>query len=452
MRVGRWHGWAGIGHDLTYHHGTLDLREMDSCDVRIDTLGVGLIGVHPNTGQPATAPEQEEVIGIVALPPGTASANTVTLGHPYAASANSQGLLHLNGTSFTVNASLTLHGTGKVETVLNGTSAALDLADGAALTATSPGGIDIVFAAPSGSGLYYGLRWAGDHVAELQAMAEGDTPTLTWDATLLDDPVAIFFQDGYTYVGLTVALATLDTFTVADASSGSALATNDPTIAVAIAGTAAEGAAVEGYVINETGIEPADGWAASVTSYTIEAASGSTVTLYGWMKDSIGNVVDKTATIYYNSTAPVVLTGPTITDNGDGTATATWTTDIPAEGSVEYGPVAMSGATPNTAAEGAVGTSHSIVLTGIAAGSNYKIVLVNTEVASAPIYWPRPWPIEGDSNQDCRVNILDLIFIRNKLNLDVATGDNWKGDVNEDGRTNILDLIYVRNKLNTQCP
>jgi len=62
------------------------------------------------------------------------------------------------------------------------------------------------------------------------------------------------------------------------------------------------------------------------------------------------------------------------------------------------------------------------------------------------------WNIPGDTNGDCRVNILDLIFIRNKLNLDAATDDNWKGDVNNDTRINILDLIFVRNKLNTACP
>jgi len=61
------------------------------------------------------------------------------------------------------------------------------------------------------------------------------------------------------------------------------------------------------------------------------------------------------------------------------------------------------------------------------------------------------WNIPGDANDDCRVNILDLIFIRNKLNQPVTTGDNWKADVNEDMRINILDLIYVRSKLNTQC-
>jgi len=70
-----------------------------------------------------------------------------------------------------------------------------------------------------------------------------------------------------------------------------------------------------------------------------------------------------------------------------------------------------------------------------------------------PVYMHVRWrPIPGDANFDCRVNILDLIFIRNKLNQDVATGDNWKGDVNGDSRINILDLIFVRNKLNTSCP
>ncbi|HUU82808.1 MAG TPA: dockerin type I repeat-containing protein, partial [Phycisphaerae bacterium] len=106
---------------------------------------------------------------------------------------------------------------------------------------------------------------------------------------------------------------------------------------------------------------------------------------------------------------------------------------------------------PNTVSENALATEHSATF-NIAAGTNYKLVLVNTEVASPAIYWPSPWPILGDTNGDCRVNILDLIFIRNKLNQPVGTGDNWKADVNEDTKINILDLIFVRNKLNTQCP
>ncbi|HUW35218.1 MAG TPA: dockerin type I domain-containing protein, partial [Planctomycetota bacterium] len=198
------------------------------------------------------------------------------------------------------------------------------------------------------------------------------------------------------------------------------------------------------------GVEPTDGWQASLASYTIQAASGSSVTLYAFAKDTAGNVGSASTAIYFNTAAPAV-SNVVVTDNGDGTATVTWDTDILAEGSAKYGPVSLSGATPSTAAEAALATSHSVAI-NIATGTNYKLLLVNNEVTYGPIYWPSPWPIEGDANMDCRVNILDLISIRNKLNQPVGTGDNWKADVNQDTRINILDLIFVRNKLNTQCP
>ena len=83
--------------------------------------------------------------------------------------------------------------------------------------------------------------------------------------------------------------------------------------------------------------------------------------------------------------------------------------------------------------------------------------LTKTDTVNAsdhlPVYMHVRWrPIPGDVNFDCRVNILDLIFVRNRLNQDVATGDNWQADINGDTRINILDLIAVRNKLNTTCP
>jgi len=61
------------------------------------------------------------------------------------------------------------------------------------------------------------------------------------------------------------------------------------------------------------------------------------------------------------------------------------------------------------------------------------------------------WSIYGDFTDDCVVNILDLIQIRNRLNASVTTGDNWRADVDKDGRINILDLIQVRNALNSRC-
>jgi len=245
--------------------------------------------------------------------------------------------------------------------------------------------------------------------------------------------------------------ATIAAFTVSDRTSGSTLVTNEADVTVAIDVTAPEGVTVVNWQITESDVEPAEWLTESPTAYTIQAASGADVILYAWIKDSADNVSSKPAAIYYNTAIPVV-SNVVITAGAPGAALVAWDTDIPAEGAVMYGVVSMVGTTPNTEPENAISTSHSVALTGLADATQYKLILVNNEATYGPIYWPKPWPIEGDANMDCRVNILDLISIRNKLNQDVATGDNWKADVNEDGRINILDLIFVRNKLNTQCP
>jgi len=61
------------------------------------------------------------------------------------------------------------------------------------------------------------------------------------------------------------------------------------------------------------------------------------------------------------------------------------------------------------------------------------------------------WYIPGDVTGDCVVNILDLISVRNRLNQDVDTGNNWEADLTGDGKINVLDMIYVRNSLYTTC-
>jgi len=247
----------------------------------------------------------------------------------------------------------------------------------------------------------------------------------------------------------TVVQSMITDFQVSDQSTGSTLFTNSPTVDVSMTVDAGK-TTIDGYLVTESDVAPTEGWlGAAPATYTITGGEGLG-TLYAWIKDSQGSIAGKSTTILFSTAVPVV-SNVVVTDNGDGTATATWTTDIPAEGSVKYGPVTMTGATPNAVSENALRTSHSVTF-ATSAGTNYKIVLVNNEIASPAFYWPKPWPIDGDANGDCRVNILDLIFIRNKLNQPVGTGDNWKADVNEDTRINILDLIFVRNKLNTQCP
>lgn len=59
--------------------------------------------------------------------------------------------------------------------------------------------------------------------------------------------------------------------------------------------------------------------------------------------------------------------------------------------------------------------------------------------------------VPGDTDRDCKVDMLDMIFILNRLNADPATDDNWQADTNTDGDINILDMIVVRNALSTSC-
>ena len=66
------------------------------------------------------------------------------------------------------------------------------------------GRIHIAFREPkaAGRGVAWGLRWQGDHVAALRALAAGEEPKLIWDDSALGARAAIFSAGGITYVGL----------------------------------------------------------------------------------------------------------------------------------------------------------------------------------------------------------------------------------------------------------
>jgi hypothetical protein len=63
-----------------------------------------------------------------------------------------------------------------------------------------------------------------------------------------------------------------------------------------------------------------------------------------------------------------------------------------------------------------------------------------------------PRGLAGDFNGDCTVNMLDLIYVRNRLGAKNTSVAELDGDVNGDGKINILDLIFVRGRLGTKCP
>jgi len=56
--------------------------------------------------------------------------------------------------------------------------------------------------------------------------------------------------------------------------------------------------------------------------------------------------------------------------------------------------------------------------------------------------------LPGDVNYDGKVNILDLITVRNSLGKDAASDPAARRyDVNNDGAVNVLDIVAVRNRL-----
>jgi len=56
--------------------------------------------------------------------------------------------------------------------------------------------------------------------------------------------------------------------------------------------------------------------------------------------------------------------------------------------------------------------------------------------------------LPGDLNYDGRVNVLDLLLVRNSLGRDPASStEARKADVNADGAVNVLDLLVVRGRL-----
>lgn len=73
--------------------------------------------------------------------------------------------------------------------------------------------------------------------------------------------------------------------------------------------------------------------------------------------------------------------------------------------------------------------------------------LNNTISMTTTVTPPNTWPTAGDANLDGTVNILDMLFVRNRLREDPLSGDDWQADLNEDGAINILDLIFTRNHL-----
>jgi len=77
---------------------------------------------------------------------------------------------------------------------------------------------------------------------------------------------------------------------------------------------------------------------------------------------------------------------------------------------------------------------------------NMQITMDADHIATMNFHLP------GDISDNCSVNVLDLILLRNKLNAPVSQGNNWKADLNNDGTIDLDDLIIMTGLLGKKCP
>ncbi|NQT20773.1 MAG: discoidin domain-containing protein, partial [Planctomycetes bacterium] len=73
------------------------------------------------------------------------------------------------------------------------------------------------------------------------------------------------------------------------------------------------------------------------------------------------------------------------------------------------------------------------------------------DTPAAPLPLAKQQMLPGDANGDCSVNLLDIVFIGQRLGQDVRTADNWRADVTGDGRIDVMDQVLVRKHLGAEC-
>ena len=171
-------------------NGTLDLGRMTNCSVDVRNVYVA-----PNYSLNASAQPR----GTLRLPPGTVKAGTVEVG---AATGAGFGLLVTSNTVVTITNSLAVRATGDVTNFVGAVPGGFDIARSAAgaLTVESGATLTIRFMQPVATRPHYGLRWAGNQVATLTGLQS--LGKLVIDDSRLGKRASIYFQSGYTYVGL----------------------------------------------------------------------------------------------------------------------------------------------------------------------------------------------------------------------------------------------------------
>jgi len=270
--------------------------------------------------------------------------------------------------------------------------------------------------------------------------------------TITTVPLTSFSQIAVTTAELQAAWIT--EFSVAGRPTGSELFTKDSTVDVVLTAQTMSETGITGWFIAESEEDQpeliSEDWLeAEPANYEITGQPGM-ITLYAWVKDGEGNVGSATTSIYYEP-ADIVISNVVITDNENGTATVEWNTNAPAFGKIAW--QVLDGVDSGSTEFAGPTQTHAALMQLTGVPEDRYTVIITSNATELEVTWPdRPtWQIPGDANLDCKVDLLDLVFVRNRLFTDVEEGNNWQADVNEDDSIDLEDLITVRNLLGTEC-
>ena len=256
------------------------------------------------------------------------------------------------------------------------------------------------------TGNYVAGQWIFTKVSALA----GDTVSVRMDATASNaTPVMLSFD---------AAELAVTQFEVTDQTTGNTFFTDSATVDVILAGGGP--AAVVGYQVTDSPVEPTDGWLTEAPA-THNIPGEGLATLYGWVKDDGGAVAGAEVTINYLTGAPMISNIATVATGS--TLTVTWTTNLDALGWIMYS--VDGGWLDAMSATSGPGLSHSVELTELLDETIYDLEIhSNTTTAMHSAATTASEPTAGD-----------VVWAGRADTLGWDRGSNWEGFQQPDNPT-----------------
>ena len=312
--------------------------------------------------------------------------------------------------------------------------------------------------------------WGGPGTAEIHIMAENFTGFAGIQATLAFLNAASQPQSGFSIL-LVDPVAPFDNFSVRynsnffgpaggivsacnDQTAGFILNTGTKDIPAKSGGTAVNPAWVTTLLTAKglTGLT----WIMSITYKTVDAAYGGYTVSFDHAKTLVANGSQPPSSlaysVVYGDYSHLDLGGIYVTFN------STPVTGIPVTCGILTGGTANTNTTKVYYFDRSV--SATVPATHTAAGKTYEFIHWSVAYESATRTRAQRtlqlttnsskictavYRLLGDADCNGVVNILDFVLIRNRLNADAYSLDNWKADTNYDYKINILDMLFTRN-------